>query len=80
MKPHAAGFACRQANEAVKLLRNGQQGFHHAPVLAPLQFEADEEAAVGDERKWMRGIDGDRRDHRQDLFKKALIGPVALAR
>ena len=41
----------RQADEAVKLLRNGQQGIHDAAILAALQLQADEEAAVGDERK-----------------------------
>ena len=48
------------------------------PSLPPLELQRDDEAAIGNERKWMRRIDGDRRHHRKDVIEEALIEPVAV--
>ena len=49
------------------------------PVLAPQQFHDNRQAAVGNEGKGMRRVDGDRRQHRIELRGEVFVEPAAFA-
>src|SRR4029453_11580910 len=67
-----------QAHEAVDLRRQWQQRHQRAAVVLALQLQDGREAAVGDEGKGMRRVDGKRRQDREDLVDEVLVEPRAL--
>ena len=74
-----AALARRQADEAVEALRHAHQRGHAlAARLAP-ELERNRQAEIGDERERVRGIDGERRQHREDGIEEMVLQPVALA-
>ena len=72
------GFLDRQADEAHELARDRDQRVHGRVVALAPELDAHRDAAVGDEREGMRGIDGDRRQDRQVLRDELPVEPLAL--
>jgi hypothetical protein len=58
--------------------RQGQQRHQWPAVVLAVQLQDGREAAVGDEGKGMRRIDGERRQDREDLVDEILVEPRAL--
>ncbi len=73
-----ADRSTRQADETVDLRRQGQQRHQRPAIVAALQLQDRREAAVGNERKRMRRIDGERRQDREDLVDEILVEPRTL--
>src|SRR6516165_4896871 len=65
----------RQADEAVDLVRHADERVHRLAVARARQVQRDGEAEVGNERKWMRGIDGERGEQRENLPKEMVFEP-----
>src|SRR5215469_14504719 len=68
------------SDEALKLRRNWKQSIHLLAIAPPRECERNGEAEIGNERKWMGGIDGERCQYRKDLFAKMGVQPLAVAR
>ncbi len=60
----------RQPHEARHLGRNRQQSLEHGVVRLALELEPQGEAAVGDEGKGMRRVDGERAQDRKHLLEE----------
>ena len=67
-----------QAHEAHELARDRDQRVHGGAVALAPELDADRDAAIGDEREGVRGIDGDRRQDRQVLGDELPVEPLAL--
>ena len=67
-----------QPDEAVERAGNEQQRLHPVAVAGPAQLQRQAQAEIGDEGKGMRRIDGERRQHREDLAHEALFEPGAV--
>src|SRR6516165_153692 len=65
----------RQADEALDLVRHADERVHRLAVARARQVQRDGEAEVGNERKWMRGIDGERGQQRENLPKEMVFEP-----
>ncbi len=61
-----------QADEARDRGRDQEQRLHPVAVAAALQLQRQAQAEIGDEGKGMRRIDGERRQHRENLGLEAL--------
>src|SRR5258707_11872985 len=68
----------RQADEAVDLVRHTDERVHRLAVARARKVERDGEAEVGNERKWMRGIDAERGEQRENLPKEMVFEPGLL--
>ena len=71
--------AVLEPHEPVDLLGDGQQGLKSPAVVATDQAQSEHEALVRNERERMRGINGKRRQHREDVlhedvFQIRLVG------
>ena len=69
-----------QPNETMDRSRDQGKRLQSLAVTDPFQLQHQAEAAIGDERERMRGIDGQRRQHRKDLDHKVLLKPSPVAR
>jgi hypothetical protein len=67
-----------QADEADDLLRDRQERLQLSLVGLPLELEREREAGVRDEGEGMRGIDGQRREDREDLAQEDLVKLAAV--
>ena len=66
-----AGFGeIRQADEAIDLLRQADQRVQDLRRRFGARASARSRAEVGDERKRMRRVDGQRRQHGKDVVRK----------
>ena len=70
-QPHET-LPARQGDEPRELGRDRQKRLHLPPVGFPRQFQRQAEAGVGDEGKWMRRVDGQRRQDREHLLGEML--------
>src|SRR5262249_40991410 len=65
----------RQADEAVDLVRHADERIHRLAVARAREVERDGEAEIGNEWKWMRRIDGERGQQRENLPKELIFEP-----
>ena len=65
-------IAAGQFDEAVDLLRNGQQRLQGALVADAFQLQRQAKAHVGDEGEGVRRVDRQRREHRENLRQEGL--------
>ena len=70
-----AAFERRQVDEPFALRRQADQRLQHATVAGTNEFQRDREAEVGDEGKRMGGIDGERRQDRENMRMEVLFEP-----
>ena len=78
--PSRGPVARGQADEALDLRRQRQQGAHRAPILLPHQLQHHAESEVRDEGKGMRRIDRERREHGEDAVHEPALEPGAIGR
>ncbi len=69
-----------QPDEAADRGRDEQQRLHVLIIAAAAKLQGEAEAKIGDERKGVRGIDGERRQYRKDLGHELLFEPSPVAR
>ena len=62
-----------QANEAIHLMRDGQQCLQNAAVCCAFQLQREAVSGVGDEREGMCRINGQWRENRKDLPQEHII-------
>ena len=67
-----------QADEAGDLLGDGQERLEVAFVGFALELEREREARVRDEGEGMRGVDGERRQDREDLAQEDVVELAAV--
>ncbi len=65
-----------QPDEALHLAGQRQQRPHVLPVLLAQQQQGHHEAHVGNEREWMRRVDGERRQHREHPLHEPRVEPL----
>src|ERR1700682_4963686 len=65
-----------EGNPAWQALRNLDAGKASNAGCRIVNLNRDRERQVGDVRKWMAGIDGERREHGKNLVFKKLIDPL----
>src|SRR5215471_7104575 len=75
-KAQAAVASIRQKNEAIDVTGNADQCIHPRAVSASRELQGDREAKIGNEGKWMRRIDCERREQRENLAQEELFQPV----
>ena len=75
----AAVVGARQPDEPLDLLRHADEGVHPLAVAHARELQRDGEAEIGDERERMRRIDGERREHREDVIEEMILEPRLLA-
>ena len=68
-----------QANEALDRRRDLDQRLQPDAVADPLELQRQPEAAVGDERKRVRRVERQRRQHREQVGHEAFFEPGAVA-
>ena len=73
-----APSARRQLDEARELRGDRHQSVHGAQRPLAHELEPQREAEIGNEGKRMRGVDGDRREHREDVAEEMVLEPGAL--
>src|SRR5206468_6955215 len=69
-----------QTNETIDRCRNQDQRLQASAIGYWLKFENQAEAAIGDKRKGMGGIDRKRRQHREDVCHKSFLEPGPITR
>ena len=75
-QPRRTAFAgLRQAHEALDAVGHADQRVHRLAVLGARQLQGDREAEIGNERKRMRRIDGERRQQREDVAEEIVLEP-----
>ena len=62
-------------DEAVDLIGNANERIHGLAIADAGKLQGDGEAEIGDERKRMRGIDGERSEQRENLAQKLIFEP-----
>ncbi len=67
-----------EPDEARDLLRDWQKRLQVALVRLALELEREAEARVRDEREGMRGVDGERRQDREDLAQEDVVELLAV--
>src|SRR5262245_20523013 len=60
-------------DEALDLVGNADQRIHGFAVGDAGKLQRDGEAEIGDEREWMRRVDGKRREQRENLAKELIF-------
>ena len=65
----------RQSDEALDLVGNADERIHGLAIAGTGERERDREAEIGDERKRMRRVDGERRKQREDLAQEVVFQP-----
>ena len=71
----AAPFEIRQADEALDLRRQAHERIEAPPVMGMDELEGDAETEVRDEGERMRRVDGERRQHREDVEQEMVFEP-----
>ena len=68
------------ADEAFDLLGHADERVHRLAVAGAHEMERQREAEIGNERERMGGIDGERRQHREDVAQEMIgePGPIGL--
>ena len=74
--PPSAGVGMRMKRSI--LLRHADERVHRLAVAGAGELEHDREAEIGDERKRMRRIDRERRQHREDVLQEIIFQPAAV--
>jgi hypothetical protein len=74
-----AGAVVWELDEALGPIGKADQRAHQPSVLEVREFERQGEAEVRNERKRMRGIDGEWGQHRKHLREEIFLQPVAIA-
>ncbi len=69
---HAA-LAVRQADEAVDLRRHADERVHRPPVMDARELQRQREAEIGDEGERVRRVDGERREHGEDVAEEEVV-------
>ena len=73
-------LACGQVDETGDLMRDRQQRLPGPAVALALEFEREAVAHVGDEGEGVRRVDGQRREHREDLLEKLSLQELEVLR
>ena len=71
-------LAVRQPDESLQRHWKAQQRRHFLAIAAMAKLQRNREAEIGNEGERMRRIDGERRQHRENLFVEVLFQPVPL--
>jgi hypothetical protein len=71
-------FGRRQADEALDLVGHANERIHRLAVAHARELQRNCEAEIGDERKRVRGIDGERREQREDMAQEMILEPGLL--
>ena len=74
LAPSTAG---RKLDEARELRRDRHERVHGAERSLAHELETKREAEIGNERKRVRGVDGDRRQHGKDVAQEVILEPGA---
>ena len=73
-----AFLAVGQPDESLQRHWKAQQRRHFLAISAMAKLQRNREAEIGNEGERMRRIDGERRQHRENLFVEVLFQPVPL--
>ena len=71
----AALAGLRQPHETLDPVGHADQRIHRLAVLGARKLQGDREAEIGNEREWMRRIDGKRRQQRKDVGEEIILQP-----
>ena len=77
-QPEAGGTAFRQADEALHLRRQAHKRVEAPSVPLVDEVQRDRKPEVGDERERMRGVDGERRQNRENVLHEVIAQPFEL--
>ena len=68
----------RQADEALGPRRQADERIQNLAVALANQLQGDGGAEIGNERERMRRVDGERRQHREDVAEEVILEPGRL--